>query len=99
MKKPHFRTDVVKFTDDDWYGNYSIMHKGVMTKTVQVTYVPLALDQDAKRLFRVCVWGNDDFGLERDYEDRRAARRAFSKIVDMYRVNKNELKDMGFQPC
>lgn len=32
--------------------------------------------------WRVCVWGDDDFGLERDFKDRGEAKGLFRKIKD-----------------
>lgn len=48
--------------------------------------------------WRVCVWGFDDFGLERDWHPsptaQREAQLQFDRIVDL--TTQNELRARGF---
>lgn len=73
------RTSVFKQSSDDWYGNYEIADDGrhVGKKYVEVSLLPLRPEGH-----RVCVWGNDDCGMERDFleEDKLSAQELFSKI-------------------
>lgn len=92
------RVDVYKPTDDEWYGNdilcyrhgdYIPVHR--TSRIVTVSFMQLS---DGK--YRVCVWGNDDFGLEKDYNLEDEAWYNFIKVIKMHAVNKQPLKDMGF---
>lgn len=46
--------------------------------------VKVSLLELSNRLWRVCVWGGDDFGLEKDFPhtERQAAKKLFHKIND-----------------
>ncbi|MCA9495832.1 MAG: hypothetical protein KC589_02730 [Nanoarchaeota archaeon] len=56
------RIDVFKKTSDDWYPNYP-------NDMVKVSFLKLPnILQNSDDEWRVCVWGNDDFGLERDFQ-------------------------------
>jgi hypothetical protein len=63
------RSDVRRPTSDDW-------HPTARDGTVKVTFVELSTGQ-----WRVCVWGDDDCGMERDFgPDERAS------AVEMHRL-------------
>lgn len=47
-------------------------------------------------LWRVCIWGNDDFGFEKDSYDKKSQENIFQRVLKMSRVNKQILLDMGF---
>lgn len=88
------RLDVFKLTDDDWHGSYIIKgwHNGVENpKLVTVTFTWLT---DGN--WRVCVWGNDDFGLERDYANENEAWEMFQLLLEQEKVNTGWLKSNGF---
>lgn len=60
-------TRVFKLTDDDWYpshylGDYYKGQKPLTVKLVEVSFLELM-----DGCFRVCVWGNDDTGMELDF--------------------------------
>lgn len=44
--------------------------------------------------WKVSVWGNDDYGLERHFDDRASAQREFDRTVNL--TTKAELKARGF---
>jgi len=48
--------------------------------------------------YRVCVWGNDDCGMERDYLSTEFddAEQMFHEVIAMERVNKSALEEWGF---
>ena len=87
------RTSVFKLTQDDWHGSYKLdsWHKGQENPMlVNVSFMPLT---DGK--WRVCVWGNDDCGMERDFPEEKTAWNMFLQILDwefvsMHQLNQNE---------
>jgi hypothetical protein len=89
------RIVVLKYTDDEWYSNETVIHKGKTTRVVEVKLLRLTDDTT----FRVCVWGNDDCGLEKDFLNEDEANFTFLKVISWNRVNKQLLKDIGFYPA
>ena len=98
---------VFKLTDDDWYPSQSLnrYYQGQAPGTVllvEVTFLqfrPTSLSPDPG--YRVCVWGNDDLGMERDYASTEfaAAEQMFHEVIALDRVNKQTLTDLGFVYC
>lgn len=72
-------------TTDDWYPNYP-------GDTVELSLLNL-LDGE----FRVCVWGADDFGLEKDFKNPKEALRTYRAVKNSCVVTKASLYDMGFE--
>ena len=72
-------------TKENWYPN-------LPGDKLRVSFMELMRNfkQAKPQLWRVCVWGNDDFGMERDYPDRTDAKKAFQEIVDF--TTKEELR-------
>ena len=81
----------IKFTQDEWYGNSTKLHNGKPTRTVEVSE---HLYNDGTG--RISIWGNDDFGLEKEYNTHEEAKATFDIIKKMEYVNIQPLKDMGF---
>lgn len=77
----------IKPTQDDWYSNDIINGQ----KVVIVSCLGLITND-----YRVCVWGNDDYGLEKDYSSRGEAIQIYRQIKRWKFVNKQNLKDIGF---
>jgi hypothetical protein len=46
--------------------------------------------------WRVCVWGNDDCGMERDFEDEKAAWCCFLEVIGFDYVTRSNLQRLGF---
>lgn len=44
------------------------------------TFFCLAFHQLGEGLWRVCAWGGDDFGLEKDFADREKALKLYESI-------------------
>lgn len=88
----------VKYTQDEWYGNEVLRRRedGKSTRIVTVSFFELRRTKKEPQLWRVCVWGNDDFGLEIDLEDRGQAMVLYRTILRWEFVNKQPLKDLGF---
>ena len=88
---------VFKLTHDDWHPSYKLngWYKGVIgAQLVEVSLLNLS---DGK--FRVCVWGSDDCGMERDYEDIKNALDCFDQLLEQEFVDKSLLKNMEFVPA
>lgn len=98
------RQKVFKLTDDDWYPSYTLgqYHNGWApgeVKLVEVTLLQFTpTPSDPNPGYRVCVWGNDDLGMDFDVEaaDKDLAVQMFHQIIAMERVNKSELEALGF---
>jgi len=58
---------------------------------VEVTFIREKLTND---MFRVCVWGADDFGLEFDNKSIEKCKAVFEKIKDGITIE--NLKGLGF---
>lgn len=59
-------------TTEDW-------HPAIDGAKVRVVFILLSTDE-----WRVCAWGGDDFGMERDFPhvERQEAKALFEKLVD-----------------
>ena len=84
------KVTIFKETTDDWHPSFFLndWYKG--TKLVRASFLGLA---DGS--WRVCVWGADDCGMEKDSESKEVAWNAFLAIVKLEYVNKDILKTMG----
>ncbi len=89
------RTSFFKETEDDWYGNYKIADdaRHVDKKYVEVKLLSLGPSHTE---FRVCVWGNDDCGMERDFKTLSEAITHFNSLAHLARINKQDLLDLGY---
>jgi hypothetical protein len=76
----------MKSTEDDWYGNFE-------NNTVKLTYHP----QLADGKYRVSIWGNDDFGIDKDFDSPAEAEEVFCKLKIKKVINKNDLYALGFE--
>lgn len=80
---------VMKRTQDNWYPNYP-------NGKVQLSLLRLRGCPD-KRNWRVCVWGYDDFGLERDFNSLAEAQPIFEKLERLSVLNKQDCYDLQFR--
>jgi hypothetical protein len=89
---------VYKETNDDWYGNYKIANTSVNADLVKVSFTQTGCDP--KRFqgeFRVCVWGNDDCGMERDFgSDEASALNVFMQVIGLSTVDREYLIALQF---
>ena len=99
----NYGINVFKRTDDSWYPSYQLYSgNGDDNETrnmmlVEVTFMKLADDQIADdKCWRVCIWGEDDCGMEKDYISYNNAWDDFITILQMERVNRIELRELGF---
>ena len=81
------RRECFKNSTDNWYPCYD-------NKLVKVSFMSLGPDGDQ---YRVCVWGADDFGMERDFDlDRyQNAETLFTRILEMEDVTQKQLTNLG----
>lgn len=88
------RISCFKKTDEDWYGNYKIekdlRHKDI--KYVEVKFLKIPGSKE----FRVCVWGNDDFGMELDSEDEVYIKQVYLDLCFQPTIRKSYLEKKGF---
>lgn len=76
----------------EWYDNSLEVHKtNDPNKPAHLVRVSL---HKMKSGYRVCVWGADDFGLEKDIEDLTEATECYRKIKPL--VKEDELRSKGF---
>ena len=96
------RVDVFKTTTDDWYGSYVLQefHKGVDGKMlVGVSFLGniVAYDKTKPPVWRTCVWGNDDYGMNFDCASEGECWIIFLRVIGMENVNQKDLKQLGFK--
>lgn len=80
---------VMKKTQDDWHPNFE-------GNKVRVRLIWLGPDYEN---YRVCVWGADDFGMEKDFIDGDnyvTALSTFQLLCMKEYVNIADLKKLGF---
>ena len=91
------RVEAFKLTDDDWYSNYRLAKSSNALKQrerlVKVILSPLGPTGEHTR---VSVWGNDDMGMERDFDNRSDASACFMSVLAQEVVNKDWLTGIGF---
>lgn len=93
-------TRVFKATTDDWYPAYKLAgwYKGQEgIKLVEVSLLPL--DSYPVNVWRVCAWGADDCGMEKDFTDYDEAQKCFLNVLRLESVDQKDLKDLGFDYC
>jgi len=95
------QTTVFKTTNDDWYGSYTLAnpYKSVKpnnTKLVTVTFCGNISPPDQAPLYRTCVWGNDDCGLEFDSYLEGEAWNKFLQVIGMPDADMEPIRAIGF---
>ena len=75
--------DVFKLTDDDWYPPFWLSEGRHL--------VMVAFDNLDTGEYRVSAWGQDDMGLERDFDNESQAWNVFQQIIGLEKVNQHQL--------
>jgi hypothetical protein len=90
------KINVYKPTNDDWYPAYQV--KGWSNlQLVCVSFIQTGPDPArGNGQWRVCVWGADDCGMERDYDDRSEAMTMFYRVISWEFVDLKLLREHGF---
>ena len=94
------RTSVFKITSDDWCPSYKLsqQHDRVKCqKLVEVSFTQTGPDpKHGAGKWRVCAWGGDDLGMDRDFTDEKKAWCCFLEIIGLDDVTIAALKERGF---
>lgn len=92
------RINVFKRTQDLWYGSYKLAESSAADNMlVEVSFTQTGPNpNEGLGQWRVCVWGNDDCGMERDFDLEGDALHIFYHIISWTYVNKDQLKNAGF---
>jgi len=95
------RIEVLKPTQDDWYGSYNVIghYKGIENQMfVEVIFNGniSAYDPRLAPTWRTCVWGNDDCGMEFDCDTETECWNKFLQVIGMKFVDRTALIKLGF---
>lgn len=93
------RVSVFKRTSEDWYPSYSLkeFNRGVPSqRLVEVIFTTTGPAPPHNGLWRVCVWGGDDFGMEKDFDKENHAWGCFLQVIGMEEVSQKVLLFEGF---
>lgn len=89
------RVSVFKYTEDDWYPPFYLRHNAEETyKLVEVSLLEYSTKLGT---FCVCAWGEDDFGLEKEFSNLEEAKQVFEDIISQKLVSTEYLRNLGFQ--
>ena len=69
--------EVYKRTNDWWYPSYKLPQ----TDLVQVSF--MKLDSPGPDTWRVCAWGDDDYGFEKDFTNEKEALDCFMDVIGL----------------
>lgn len=89
------KIDVFKETQDEWCPNFKFDYDNSQN-FVRLSLLELEPYQNDPKLYRVCVWGADDDGMEKDYDTLDEAYKIFAFLVAHKYIDKPVLKKMGF---
>ena len=82
--------EVFKRSSSDWYPAFRIPLGCFLVKVSFLQLSPIGG-------WRVCAWGGDDFGLEKDFDDEKEAWTCFLEVIGLDDVSHEELKALGFR--
>lgn len=85
---------VFKSTSESWFPSYTI--DGGKSLLVEVRFTQTGPHPPADGDWRVCVWGGDDCGMERDFSNEEEAWNCFLQVIGLQDVTRAALKDRGF---
>lgn len=92
--KQSSRLTIFKEVPEDWYSNYKIKDDGrYQGKYVSISLLQLNVKETP---WRVCIWGNDDFGMEKDFKDLNQAQQQFEWCIYIQPLTKQYLQMCGF---
>jgi hypothetical protein len=89
------RTAVFKLTNDNWCPSYKLGNE----MAVEVSFIPLVSYKTEGNKWRVCIWGEDDTGMEKDFVSESEAITAFLEVIGLNFVNFDNLSERGFYPA
>lgn len=86
-------TEVFVLTKEDWCPSYQCNDSYNKRLLLRVSFFEL---QGNDSLFRVCVWGSDDMGMDYDTPDRELAEQYFIDCISQEYLSLDYLKGKGF---
>lgn len=92
------RVSVYKETLDNWCPSYILSTKNYPNNgplLVKVSWIKLPFYKE-KQLWRVCIWGGDDLGMEIDFEEESSSLDIFIKVISEPTISFDCLKRLGF---
>lgn len=93
MKQYH--KEVMKPTNDDWYPSYGVEDPIPNDHNHTGGFAKLSTFPLSNGTFRVCVWGADDFGMERDFKSKSDANRLYKKLSESAIISKDICESHG----
>ncbi len=81
------KEEVLKLTVDDWHPNF----EGNKVKLIYHGMLPIS------KVYRVSLWGNDDYGLYKDYDSEEAAIIAYLFLKRLPFIGKIDAWIQGFE--
>lgn len=78
-----------KLTKENWFPSYDAPDD-------QAYLLKVSLMALSDGLFRVCVWGADDYGMEKDQESLKKAIVLYINLMLLPYIKRNDLVEMGF---
>lgn len=91
------RHDVFKETTEDWCGSYLMRGNPDDIMLVRVSLCQTGPNPPINGTWRVCVWGNDDCGMEKDFTSVSEAWACFLEVIRIDDVTRTALKALGFK--
>ena len=93
--------NVFKVTSDDWFPPYRLgsWYNGTKpneTQLVEVSFTQTGPNPPTSGEWRVCVWGGDDCGMEKDFTAENEAWCCFLEVIGLEDVTMEELKNREF---
>lgn len=89
----HYRIEMFKETRDEWCPNYKIPGD---LRIDRKSFVRVAMMNLSDGQHRVCVWGMDDMGMERDFQSKGAAKDMYKRLAMMPSIEVSTLRTHGF---
>jgi len=95
------RIEVFKLTHDDWHPAYAIdgfLRGCKRTRVVNVIYNGniTQYNKKLKPVWRTCVWGGDDSGMEFDCDTEAEAWKMFQHVILLEYVDQDVLTALGY---
>lgn len=89
---------VFKLTNEDWHYSYRLegYYENITDRLLRVMFFKLSSSNDEPPIWRTCVWGNDDFGMEYDSATKEDTFAKFMQIISMEFISKTALEELGF---
>ena len=87
------RVEVLKKTNDNWCGSYTVNGYG----PDKLMFVEVVFNGNiGDGVWRTCVWGNDDCGMEFDCATETECWNKFLQVIGMDFVDMVALRELGF---